>query len=187
MGIFYIITTSKSGDSTSFLYHRKIPLQKSYTVPTSLFLIYTPFLHQNRRNLHHFYIIPAYNVPLNADTRLAANGQDIGCKSNPWTPCLILSVKVRKLYHLYTISTSYPYRFSVFYIISISLKISIVADTISYLYHFSDFYTVSISKRTNVISILYHWGLAGELSWQSSKALKEIKKTEIPNSESLSF
>lgn len=77
--------------------------------------------------------------------------------------------------------------FSDFDIISISLKISIVADTISLLHYFSDFYTIAISKRTNVISILYHWGLAGELPWQSSKALKDIKKTEIPNSESLSF
>ena len=67
-GIYYIITTSKPGDSTSFLYHRKIPLQKAYTVSTSLFLISTSFLHQNQRNLHHFYIIPAYNVPIDVDT-----------------------------------------------------------------------------------------------------------------------
>ena len=68
MGIYYIITTSKPGDSTSFLYHRKIPLQKAYTVSTPLFLISTPFPHQNLQNLHHFYIIPAYNVPIDVDT-----------------------------------------------------------------------------------------------------------------------
>lgn len=74
-----------------------------------------------------------------------------------WTPYLILYVKVQKLYHFYTVPTSYLYRFFDFYIISISLKISVVAGTISYLYHFSGFYIIAVSKRGNVISILYHW------------------------------
>lgn len=156
MGIVYTITISKSGDSTSFLHQRKIPLQKAYTVSISLFLISTPFLHQNRRNLHHFYIIPAYNAPIDVGTQFDTSGQDILCKSNSRTSCLILYVKVQKLYHLYTVPTSYLYRFSDFDIISISLKISIVADTISLLHYFFDFYTIAISKRTNVISILYH-------------------------------
>lgn len=108
------------------------------------------------KSLHHFYIILVYNVALNADTRLTTNEQDILCKSNSRTPCLILYVKVQKIYHPYTVPISYLHRFSDFYIISISLKTSVITNTISYLYQFSDLYTIAISKWTNVISILYH-------------------------------
>ena len=92
-------------------------------------------------------------------TQFDTSGQDILYKSNLRTPYLILYVKVQKLYHFYTVPTSYLYRFFDFYITSISLKFSVITDAISYLYHFSDFYIIAISWWTSVISILYRCDL----------------------------
>ena len=78
----------------------------------------------------------AYNAPIDMGTQFDTSGQDILYKSNLRTPYLILYVKVQKLYHFYTVPTSYLYRFFDFYITSISLKFSVITDAISYLYHF---------------------------------------------------
>ena len=149
--------------STSFLHHLGHSLYHSYIKIGGFYIISTPAKNPPAKSLHRFYIIISdfYTIPTPKSPESTpflhhSYEQDIWCKSKSRTPCLILYVKAKKLYHLYTVPTSYLYRFFDFYIISISLKISVVAGTISLLYHFSGFYIIAISKWTSIISILYH-------------------------------
>lgn len=105
IGRFYIISISSKNPPAKSLHHFYTIITDFYTVPTPKFSISTPLLHHSGE-------------------------LDIWCKSQSRTPCLILYVKAQKLYHLYTVPTSDLYCFFDFYIISISLKISMVAGTI---------------------------------------------------------
>lgn len=145
IGGIYIISTPAKNPPVKILHRFYIIISDFYTIPTPKSEESTPFLYHS-----------AYNVPIDVGIQFDASGQDILYKSNLRTPCLMLYVNVQKLYHFYTVPTSYLYRFFDSYIISISLKIFMVADTISLLYHFSDFYIIAISKWTSIISILYH-------------------------------
>ncbi len=147
IGGFYIISTPLKNPPAKSLHRFYTIISDFYTVPTPKFSVSTPLPHHSGIRCTHrcghkiCCQRTGYLVQIQSRNTLF----DTFCKS-------------KKLYHLYTVPISYLYHFSNFYIISISLKFSVITDTISYLYHFSVSYTIAISKWTNVISILYHWG-----------------------------